>query len=78
MPNLLLTDCLQRDFVGPIGRFQSLPNALHVGHEESRRLLGPHAAQGPGARLISWAPQQPDSALHVIHIRDWHDPGNAA
>jgi len=78
MPNLLITDCLQRDFVGPIGRFQSLPNALHVGHEESRRLLGPDAAQGPVARLISWAHQQPDWALHVIHIRDWHDPGNAA
>ena len=77
MPNLLITDCLQRDFVGPIGRFQSLPNALHVGHEESRRLLGPDPAQGPVARLTSWAHQQPDTALHVIHIRDWHDPANA-
>lgn len=74
MPNLLITDCLQRDFVGPIGRFQSLPNALHVGHEESRRLLGPDPAQGPVARLIAWAHQQPPAALQVIHIRDWHNP----
>jgi protein-tyrosine phosphatase/nicotinamidase-related amidase len=77
MPNLLITDCLQRDFVGPIGRFQSLPNALHVGHEESRRLLGPDPAQGPVARLTSWAHQRPDDELRVVHIRDWHDPANA-
>ncbi|MCC6594138.1 MAG: isochorismatase family protein [Xanthomonadales bacterium] len=73
MPNLLLTDCLQHDFVGPIGRFQSLPNALHVGHEESRRLLGPDPAQGPVAQLAAWAHARPDSELRVIHIRDWHD-----
>lgn len=77
MPNLLITDCLQRDFVGPIGRFQSLPNALHVGHEESRRLLGPDPAEGPVARLTSWAHRRPDAELRVIHIRDWHDPSNA-
>jgi protein-tyrosine phosphatase/nicotinamidase-related amidase len=76
MPNLLITDCLQRDFVGPIGRFQNLPNALHVGHEESRRLLGPDPSEGPVARLTAWAHQVPDAALRVIHIRDWHDPAN--
>jgi protein-tyrosine phosphatase/nicotinamidase-related amidase len=73
MPNLLLTDCLQRDFVGPIGRFQSLPNALHVGHEESRRLLGPDPAQGPVSALTAWAHARPDDELRVIHVRDWHD-----
>lgn len=77
MPNLLITDCLQHDFVGPIGRFSSLPNALHVGHEESRRLLGPDPSQGPVARLTAWAHRQPDAKLNVIHIRDWHNPDGA-
>lgn len=76
MTNLLISDCLQRDFVGPIGRFQSLPNSLHVGHEESLRLLGADPAQGPVARLMAWAHQQPDEKLRVVHIRDWHDPGD--
>ena len=77
-PALLITDCLQHDFVGPVSRFDGLPNALHVGHEESRRLLGPNPAEGPVARLVAWAHRQPDAVLQVIHVRDWHDPDNAA
>ena len=73
-PSILITDCLQRDFVGPIGRFDSLPNALHIGHDESRRLLGPLPAEGPVARVIAWAHQQPDHELLVVHVRDWHNP----
>lgn len=76
MPSLLITDCLQHDFVGPIGRFQGLPNALHVGHDESLRLLGPNPDEGPVARVLSWAHAQPDHELKVIHVRDWHDPGD--
>lgn len=74
MHALLITDCLQRDFVGPIDRFQGLPNALHVGHGESTRLLGPQPEEGPVARLIAWAHAQPAEQLGVIHVRDWHDP----
>jgi len=77
MPNLLITDCLQRDFVGPIGRYDALPNALHVGPDESLRLLGPEPAEGPVARLVAWAHRQPDERLRVIHVRDWHDPNDA-
>ncbi len=77
MRSLLITDCLQHDFVGPIGRFDPLPNALHVGHEESRRLLGPVPAEGPVARTIAWAHGQPDERLGVIHVRDWHDADDA-
>ncbi len=76
MTSLLITDCLQIDFVGSIGRFQGLPNSLHVGHEESRRLLGPNPSQGPVARLAAWAHAQPDSVLKVVHVRDWHEPGD--
>lgn len=70
---ILITDCLQHDFVGSIGRYDRLPNALHVGYEESLRLLGENPKQGPLARVISWAHQQPDDELKVVHIRDWHD-----
>ena len=71
--SILITDCLQNDFVGPVGRFEGLPNALHVGHDESLRLLGRNPAEGPVARMITWAHAQPDEILKVIHVRDWHD-----
>lgn len=76
MPSILITDCLQHDFVGPIDRFAGLPNALHVGHDESLRLLGPDPSQGPVARMVAWAHQQSDDSLKVIHVRDWHDPSD--
>jgi protein-tyrosine phosphatase/nicotinamidase-related amidase len=78
MQSLLITDCLQNDFVGPIAKFQGLPNALHVGHDESLRLLGPSPAEGPVARAIAWAHAQPDTEVKVIHVRDWHDPNDDA
>ena len=62
MPALLLTDCLQHDFVGPIGRFEGLPNALHVGYDESRRLLGTQPNEGPVARVVAWAHRQPTTS----------------
>ena len=77
-PAILITDCLQHDFVGPIDRFQGLPNALHVGHDESLRLLGPDPAQGPVARMLAWAHAQDDAQLKVIHVRDWHDPADVS
>lgn len=78
MRAFLITDCLQRDFVGPVDRFEGLPNALHVGHDESLRLLGPVPAEGPVARIIAWAHRQPDDVLSVIHVRDWHDGADSA
>jgi protein-tyrosine phosphatase/nicotinamidase-related amidase len=71
---ILITDCLQYDFIGPIDRFSGLPNALHIGHDESLRLLGVNPKEGPLARMIAWAHSQQD--LTVIHIRDWHDPNS--
>lgn len=78
MQALLITDCLQNDFVCPIAKFQGLPNALHVGHDESLRLLGPNPAEGPVARTVAWAHAQPDAEVKVIHVRDWHDPTDSA
>ena len=71
---LLLTQCLQNDFVKPIARHERLPNLLHIGYEEARRLMGDKPAEGPIARVMEWAYAQPDEALQLIHIRDWHDP----
>lgn len=69
---ILITDCLQYDFIGSVDRFAGLPNALHIGHDESLRLLGVNPAEGPLARMIAWAHAQAD--LKVIHVRDWHEP----
>jgi protein-tyrosine phosphatase/nicotinamidase-related amidase len=70
---LLLTECLQNDFVAPVGPHDPLPNALHVGHDEARRLLGPEPRSGPVGRFMSWAHDQVTKGLGVIHVRDWHD-----
>ncbi len=77
-PALLLTESLQVDFVKPIGRFEPLPNLLHVGAEEAKRLLGEDPSQGPVARVLRWAYSLPDERLRLVHIRDWHDPGDPA
>lgn len=70
---LLITQCLQRDFVGPLGPHDPLPNALHVGPAEAARLLGTDPATGPLAQVMHWARDQDPSALSILHIRDWHD-----
>lgn len=75
-PALLITQCLQNDFVKPIGKYDPLPNTLHIGYEEARRLLGERPAEGPVARVMQWACAQPDSVLRLIHIRDWHRPND--
>jgi hypothetical protein len=64
--SILITDCLQYDFIGPIDRFSGLPNGLHVGHDESLRLLGANPDEGPLARMMAWAHAQAE--LKVIHI----------
>lgn len=73
---ILITQCLQNDFVKPLGRYDSLPNQLHIGFEESRRLMGENPMEGPIALTMQWAYQQPDEKLTIIHIRDWHDPAD--
>ena len=72
--SILITQCLQRDFVDPIGPHDPLPNLLHVGHTEATRLLGAEPAVGPLAQLMNWARSQSAEDLRIIHIRDWHDP----
>jgi protein-tyrosine phosphatase/nicotinamidase-related amidase len=76
--SLLFTQCLQNDFVQPIGRYDVVPNRLHVGFAESLRLMGESPSEGPVARLMRWAAGASDEALRVIHIRDWHDEADPA
>lgn len=77
-PSLLITQCLQNDFVKRVGRYEPLPNLLHVGSDEARRLLGEDPAQGPLARVMRWAYAIPDARLRIVHIRDWHDAADPA
>jgi nicotinamidase-related amidase len=82
MRSLLFTECLQNDFVAPLPPGAPLPNALHIGRAESRRLLGDPeadwATEGPLARfLTAWAAAATADQL-AIHIRDWHDPQEPA
>lgn len=70
----MITQCLQNDFVKPVGKHDPLPNMLHVGYEEARRLMGENPEEGPVARMMQWAYGQTDEQLRMIHIHDWHSP----
>ncbi len=73
MKGILITQCLQNDFVELIDRYDPIPNQLHVGYEEARRLLGEQIEEGPVNTLIEWAYDESPENLEIIHIRDWHD-----
>ncbi len=73
MAGILITQSLQNDFVKPLGEGELLPNQLHVGREESKRLLGDEIATGPTGSFMAWAK---NSGVHTVHIRDWHDPNS--
>lgn len=71
---ILFTQCLQNDYVKPIGKYDPIPNLVHVGYEESVRLMGLTPSEGPVANTMKWAYDQSDDDLEIIHLRDWHDP----
>jgi nicotinamidase-related amidase len=79
---VLFSECLQNDFVAPMNAGAPLPNELHIGRAESRRLLGdPDGAwteEGPLARFLT-AFRTGAGRDHVsVHIRDWHEPEDPA
>jgi nicotinamidase-related amidase len=80
--HLLFTECLQNDFVAPLLPGVPLPNALHIGRAESRRLLGdpegPWADEGPLARFLAAWRDGAGSGHASIHVRDWHDAHDPA
>lgn len=75
---VLITQCLQRDFVEPGTAHAPLPNVLHVGRAEALRLLGHDPAQGPLAQLMAFARAPASAPLEIVHIRDWHDAADPA
>jgi len=75
---LLITQCLQRDFVAPLAPHAPLPNLLHVGAREAARLLGPDPSEGPVAQIARWAREQDPAALGFVHVRDLHDASDPA
>jgi|JI9StandDraft_1071089.scaffolds.fasta_scaffold00269_36 protein-tyrosine phosphatase/nicotinamidase-related amidase len=72
--SILITQCLQNDFTKLIGKFDGIPNLLHVGFEEARRLLSEKVEEGPVTTVMDWAYHTPAENLNIIHIRDWHNP----
>ncbi|MGI5861265.1 MAG: isochorismatase family protein [Myxococcales bacterium] len=68
---VLITQCLQRDFVGPVGAHEPLPNRLHVGRREALRLLGEDPQRGALSQLMGWA--RASGVVEVVHLLDWHD-----
>jgi len=64
--NLLITQCLQKDFVKPISKTEPLPNELHIGYSESQRLYGADFDDLIGSLR--------EHNVQLIHIRDWHSP----
>lgn len=72
--SILITQCLQEDFIGLLQAHAPVPNQLHVGHQEALRLQGSDPAFGALAQLVRWARLQPRDRLHLVHIQDGHDP----
>ncbi len=75
---VLITQCLQRDFVAPIARHAVTPNRLHVGSVEAERLVGVDPATGPVAQVLAWARALPMAGFDILHIVDAHDPQDPA
>lgn len=72
MKSILITVCLQNDFVKPIGKYDNLPNLLHIGYEESRRLIGINQENSPISIFMNWINSNSED-INIINIRDWHD-----
>jgi protein-tyrosine phosphatase/nicotinamidase-related amidase len=74
--SILITQCLQNDFVRLLEKYDPLPNFLHIGYDEANRLLGERVEEGPVSQIIRWAYDQKPDDLKIVHIRDWHDPAD--
>lgn len=76
--SVLITQCLQNDFVKPIDVHDPLPNALHIGYQESKRLMGEFPKEGMLMQLMQWAYAQDKNEIEIINIRDWHNENDPA
>lgn len=73
MKTILISQCLQNDFVRPIGKYDNLPNLLHVGYNESFRLIGEDINSGPLNLFMNWVNESNKTDILKIHVRDWHN-----
>jgi nicotinamidase-related amidase len=73
MKTILISQCLQNDFVSPIGKYDNLPNLLHIGYDESSRLVGENINAGPLYLFMKWLIHSSNNEVVKIHIRDWHN-----
>lgn len=64
---------MQNDFVKPIGKYESIPNLLHIGYQEAKRLMGDDPDNGPVSSIMNWAYKRAKDELCIINIRDWHN-----
>lgn len=69
--NLLITQCVQNDFVRPLAEGERLPNLVHVGRLEAERLCGP---QGALVDFLTAAHAVEPGRLAIVHVVDRHDP----
>ncbi|MCG3194680.1 MAG: hypothetical protein DIJKHBIC_03941 [Thermoanaerobaculia bacterium] len=68
---LLLTQCLQNDFIRLLDEGEPLPNLVHVGALESDRLSGKNGAL---SGFLKRTHATPAEELGIVHIVDRHDP----
>lgn len=71
MKALLISQCVQNDFVRPLAPGEPLPNLVHVGRLEAERLCGPAGAL---TRFLRLAHETDPDRLGIIHVVDRHDP----
>lgn len=67
---LLLTQCVQNDFVRPLAAGETLPSLVHVGRFEAERLCGPAGAL---AGFLRAAHAVDPRDLAIVHVADAHD-----
>lgn len=68
---VLITQCVQNDFVRPLAEGEPLPNLVHVGRLEAERLCGAAGALAPFLRAAHTLDSQ---RLAIVHVVDRHDP----
>ncbi len=73
MKTILISQCLQNDFIRPIGKYDNLPNLLHIGYDESSRLVGNDIDGGPLNLFMKWLIDSSNNEIIKVHLRDWHN-----
>ena len=69
--NILITQCVQKDFVRPLAPGEPLPNLVHVGRLEADRLCG---RAGALVDFLNAAHAVDPARLAILHVVDRHDP----